>query len=595
MIVRERITKLREQMKKHQIDIYIVPTADFHQSENVGAHFKAREYITDFTGSNGTAVFTQDKAGLWTDGRYFIQAEQELSGSGVELYRMFEPDVPTILEFIKSELPVGGKVGFDGRVVGIKEGENYFKEAIKNEGSIVFNLDLVDTIWTERPDLPGALAYPFDEKYSGESTSSKLQRVREKMKERGATVHLLTSIDDIGWLLNFRGEDIKHVPFTLAYLAVWLDRVDLYAVKAKFSPEMLQKFARDNVHIHPYDGLYEDIKVYPTSDVLLIDPRRFNYTLYASVPEGVQVIQEENPTILMKAIKNETEVSHTRQAHIKDGVAMTKFTYWLKNHPRQETITELSAAKKIEELRRQSTDCLSLSFDSICAYREHAALAHYASTEESNVPLTGDGLFLTDSGGHYLQGSTDITRTYAIGTITAQQKEQFTLVVMGMLHMSNASFLYGCNGRNLDYAARRVFWKRGLDYKHGTGHGVGHVGCIHEPPISIAWQKREVEAPPFEEYMIVSNEPGIYIEGSHGIRIENELLVRKGIENEYGQFMYFEALTFAPIDLDAINPEIMSAEEKGMLNNYHQMVYDKISPHLDMNEQKWLRDYTREI
>jgi len=595
MIIEKRITKLREQMKEHQIDLYIVPTADFHQSENVGAHFKAREYMTGFTGSNGTAVFTQDKAGLWTDGRYFIQAEQELDHSGVDLYKMFEPDVPTILEFIKAELPMGGKIGFDGRVVGIKEGDEYHKAAVEREGTIVFDLDLVDSIWSKRPDLPNASAYLFDEKYNGENTSSKLQRVREKMKEKGATVHLLTSIDDIGWLLNFRGGDIKNVPFTLAYLAVWLDRVDLYAVKAKFSSEMLQIFAQDNVHIHPYDGLYEDIKVYPTSDVLLIDPRRFNYTLYANIPAGMTILQEENPTILLKAIKNETEVSHTRQAHIKDGVAITKFIYWLKNHPQQETITELSAALKIEELRCHQADYLGPSFDSICAYQEHAALAHYSSTEESNVSLIGSGLFLTDSGGHYLQGSTDITRTYAIGNITVQQKEQFTLVVMGMLHMSNASFLYGCNGRNLDYAARRVFWKRGLDYKHGTGHGVGHLGCIHEPPISIVWQKREVEAPPFEEYMIVSNEPGIYIEGSHGIRIENELLVRKGIENEYGQFMYFETLTFAPIDLDAINPEIMSAEEKELLNNYHQMVYDKISPFLDANEKMWLKEYTRKI
>ena len=593
-MIKDRIINLREQMKEHEIDLYIIPTADFHQSEYVGENFKAREYITGFTGSAGTAVFTKDKAGLWTDGRYFIQAEQELDGSGVALYKMFEPDIPTILEFIKAELPVGGKIGFDGRVVGIKEGEEYHKEAMEKEGTIA-DVDLMDIIWAKRPALPDASAYSFEEKYSGESTSSKLQRVREKMKEKGATVHLLTSIDDIGWLLNFRGGDIKNVPFTLSYLAVWPNRVDLYAVKAKFSTEMLQMFAQDNIHIHPYDGLYEDIKVYSTSDVLLIDPRRFNYTLYASIPEGVQVLQEENPTILMKAIKNETEVAHTRQAHIKDGVAMTKFMYWLKNHPRQETITELSAAEKIGELRRQSADCLGPSFDAICAYREHAALAHYASTEESNVPLTGDGLFLTDSGGHYLQGSTDITRTYAIGNITDQQREQFTLVVMGMLHLSAAQFLYGCNGRNLDYAARRVLWERGLDYKHGTGHGVGHLGCIHEPPIGIAWQRRGIEPPAFEEYMVVSDEPGIYIEGSHGIRIENELLVRKGIKNEYGQFMYFETLTYAPIDLDAINPEIMSANEKGMLNNYHQMVYDKISPYLEVDEREWLKEYTRKI
>ena len=594
MTIKTRIIKLREQMKEHQIDLYIVPTADFHQSEHVEAHFKAREYMTGFTGSNGTAVFTQDRAGLWTDGRYFIQAEQELDHSGVDLFKMFEPDVPTILEFIKAELPIGGKIGFDGRVVGIKEGEGYHKAAIGREGKIV-DVDLIDIVWDERPPLSSASAYPFEESYSGESTASKLQRVREKMEEKGATVHLLTSIDDIGWLLNFRGRDIKNVPFTLAYLAVWLDRVDLYAEKMKFSPEMLQLFAQDNIHIHPYDGLYEDIKVYPTSDVLLIDPRRFNYTLYVSIQEGMTVLQEENPTILMKAIKNEIEVSHTRQAHIKDGVAITKFMYWLKNHPQQESITELSAAEKIEELRRHQVDYLGPSFDSICAYHEHAALAHYSSTEGSNVPLVGNGLFLMDSGGHYLQGSTDITRTFAIGDISDQQKEQFTLVVMGMLHMSNASFLYGCNGRNLDYAARRVFWERGLDYKHGTGHGVGHLGCIHEPPISLAWQKRGDEPPAFEEYMVVSNEPGIYVEGSHGIRIENELLVRDGIKNEYGQFMYFETLTFAPIDLDAISPQIMSAEEKEMLNSYHQMVYDKISPYLEAEEKMWLKAYTREI
>ncbi|MEE0200580.1 MAG: aminopeptidase P family N-terminal domain-containing protein [Muricomes sp.] len=595
MKVSERVDSLRRLMEENGIDAYVVPTADYHQSEYVGEHFKARAFMTGFTGSAGTAVFTRDEAGLWTDGRYFIQAEQQLEGTGVGLRRMGEPGVPTVADYLKSVLPENGVIGFDGRTVGVDEGQVYADIAADKGGSVVYDCDLVDTVWEDRPPLSEKAAFMLDIKYAGETASSKLERVRGAMKEAGSNVHIITSLDDIGWLLNVRGEDVDYFPLLLSYAIVKMDSVELYADERKFSDEIKAELTGNGVCIHAYNEVYEAVKRLGDGDVILLDPKRMNFALFHNIPKGVKTVKQENPTILMKAVKNDTEVKNIRNAHIKDGVAHTKFMYWLKKNIGKMEITELSASDKLKEFRAQQEGFLWPSFEPICAYKEHGAIVHYTSSPETNVELKEGGLFLTDTGGHYYEGSTDITRTVALGEVSQVEKDHFTTVAVSMLNLADARFLYGCSGMNLDYVALEPFWRQNLNFNHGTGHGVGYLGNIHEPPAGFRWQFRPNEIQPFEENMIITDEPGIYIEGSHGIRTENELLVRRGEKNEYGQFMYFEPVTFVPIDLDAVNPALMTEKEKTLLNDYHKKVYELIAPHLTEKEQDWLKEYTRAI
>lgn len=597
MIVQERIQKLQELMKKQGIQIYIVPTADYHESEYVGEHFKARKFLTGFTGSAGTAVVLQDKACLWTDGRYFIQAARELEGSGIFLQKIGEPGVPTIEEFLKHELPAQGMIGFDGRTVGVAKGKEYAKIAADKGGSVRYDLDLVDAIWEDRPLLSEKPAFLLDIQYAGETVKDKLGRVKKAMEEEGADVFVVTSLDDIGWLLNIRGNDVEYFPLLLSYAVIQKDGVELYVDERKFSEEIRTHFRENNVTVHPYEAIYERMKTFTKEQTVMLDPEQMNYALFSDISEEVPKVQVENPIVLMKCVKNEVEAENIRNAHIKDGIAHTKFMYWLKTNIGKETITELSASAKLEELRGMQEHFMGPSFGPICAYKEHAACAHYSSTPETNVELKTEGLFLTDTGGHYYEGSTDITRTVALGAITEEERKHFTTVVCSMLHLAYARFLQGCTGMTLDYAAREPFWRQGLNYNHGTGHGVGYLGNIHEPPVNFHWKKAPGKSkyPALEANMVITDEPGIYIEGSHGIRIENELMVTAGEKNEYGQFMQFEILTFVPIDLDAVDPGLMTEQEKKMLNDYHQKVYEKISPHLTEEERSWLKTYTREI
>ena len=595
MTIKERVAKLQELMKENNIDLYVVPTDDFHHSEYVADYFKAREFMTGFTGSAGVAVFTSKEAGLWTDGRYFVQGALELADTGITLYKSGEEGVPTVLEYMKEKLKPGDTLGFDGRTIGVKEGLEYKAVVEEQGGRLVMDVDLVDRVWENRPPMPSAPVYPLDEKYTGRSAADKLAKVREQMKKAGASVFLLTTLDDICWLLNIRGSDIPFVPFFLSYLAITEEQVVLYAKKEKFEPQMVNELMERGVAIQGYDELYEEVKNIATDEVVLLDPAGVNFTLYSNLPEGVKVLKELNPVILMKAVKNPVEIENTRQAHIKDGVVNTKFMYWLKNHPNLAMEDELGLARKLESLRKEQDLFLGTSFSPICAYQENGALCHYSATEESNKSLAGEGLLITDSGGHYLDGSTDITRTYVIGKATEKEKKYFTTVAKSMLRLSNLRFLYGCTGQHLDVIAREAFWQQEVDYNHGTGHGVGHVGSIHEPPISIHWRKRAHEPVILEEHMVTSNEPGFYLEGEFGIRLENELVVRKGEKTPYGQFMSFETLTFAPLDLEGIAPELMTEQEKGWLNNYHKAVARKVGPHLTKEERAWLMEVTRAI
>ena len=582
-------------MEQQNIDCYIIPTDDYHHSEYVGDYFKFREYMTGFSGSAGTVVFTREKAGLWTDGRYFIQAEAQLKGSGITLYKSGEPEVPTIEEFLKKELEEGAVLGFDGRTVSYAQGEKYRQIAEGEGASIEFRLDLAPDTWTGRPEMSTEPAFLLEDEYSGENIESKLKRIREKMKENGCNAHILSSLDDIAWLFNIRGNDIAYCPLVLSYAIVYNNSVELFANSQKFSEEIVNLFAENQIQIYPYEDIYRVVSEMTSEDKVLLDSKIMNYRLYQAISKDTVIVDKQNPEILMKSVKNEIQAENLRKAHLKDAVAHTKFMYWLKKNIGRVEITELSASARLEGLRAEQEHFLGPSFGPISAYGEHGAIVHYSADERSNVPLKEGKLFMTDTGGHYLEGSTDITRTVALGEVGNIEKEHFTLVARAMLRLANTVFLYGCSGANLDCIAREVFWKEGLNFNHGTGHGVGYLLNIHEGPINFRWKEGERPAPALEENMVITDEPGIYIEGSHGIRLENELLVRKTVKNEYGQFMNFEILTYVPIDLDAILPEKMSTEEKEMLNHYHKQVYEKVSPYLSEEERIWLKEYTRAV
>ena len=595
MIIQERLAKLREQMEKRGVDFYVVPTADFHQSEYVGEHFKARKFITGFSGSAGTAVITKTEARMWTDGRYFIQAAEQMKDTTVELMKMAEPGVPSIVEYLRNELPEGGTLGFDGRVVSMGEGKIYEEIVNEKNGKIVYDYDLIDAVWEDRPELSQKPAFALDLKYTGETTESKLKRIREFMKEKGATTHVITTIDDICWILNMRGDDIDYFPLVLSYAIMTMDEFHLYININKLSEEMKEAFAKDGVVLHDYNDVYEDIKKVGDDEVILIDPSRLNYALYSNIPDNVKRVEELNPAVLFKTIKNDVEIENMRKAQIKDGVAHVRFMKWIKENYKTMKITEMSASDKLDEFRVEMGNFIRPSFEPISSYGEHAALCHYTSSPETDVELKEGNIFLTDTGAGFYEGSTDITRTYALGEIPDQIKEDFTLVVMCNLGLASARFLEGCTGINLDLLARKPLWDRDLDFKHGTGHGVGYLLNIHESPASFRWRYRAGDTAPLQEGMVITDEPGLYIEGSHGIRIENELLVRKGNKNEYGQFMYLEPITYVPIDLDALKVEIMSEHERKLLNDYHKTVYEHLSPYLTVEENEWLRKYTREI
>ena len=596
-MIKQRIENIRDLMKEKNIYAYIVPSSDYHQSEYVGDYFKSREFMSGFTGSAGTLIISMDEAGLWTDGRYFIQAENELKDSGIKLFKMGEEGVPTIEEYLLEKLPKNSTLGFDGRVMSVKEGQSLANKLAFKGINIEYKYDLVNDIWEDRCSLPTEKAFLLGTEYSGESFSDKLSRIRAVMKEKKATTHILASLDDIAWLFNIRGRDVKSNPVVLSYAVISIDSVYLFIDKNKIGEDIRAELSKENVQIKGYEEVYEFIKNIDENEVVLIDTSKVNYAIYSNIPSNVQKIEERNPSILFKSIKNEIELKNIRNSHIKDGVAFTKFMYWLKNNIGKIEITEISATQKLEEFRREQDKFIEPSFSTIAAYKDHAAMMHYSATEESNYKLEPRDLFLVDSGGQYFDGTTDITRTIALGPIPENVRKDFTNVVRGMIRLSKAKFLYGCRGYNLDILARGPLWEEGIDYKCGTGHGIGFVLNVHEGPNGFRWKVREDidDTCILEEGMVTTNEPGVYVENSHGIRIENEIVVRKAEKNEYGQFMDFEVITFAPIDLDAIDESLMLKDEKVYLNNYHKQVYDKISPYLNEEEKQWLKTYTREI
>lgn len=585
----ERLEQLRTLMREKNIDIYLIPSSDYHQSEYVGEYFKSREFISGFTGSAGTVVVTKDKAGLWTDGRYFIQAEKQLQGSGITLFKMGEEGVPTYSEYINQNLKDGETLGFDGKVISGKTIFDLKNEFENKDITLEDKYDLVGEIWKDRPSLPITEVFILDEKYAGESFKSKLNKLREKMETLKVDKHILTSLDDIAWLFNIRGRDIKNNPVTLSYSIISKDKVTLYIDSRKINNEVREYLEENGVEIKDYFEVYEDVKN-SENEIVLLDNDKVNYLICNSIKGSI--LNRNNPTTLMKACKNPVELENLRNSHLKDGVAVTKFMYWLKTNIGKLEMSEISVSDKIEEYRKEQELYIEPSFNTISAYEANAAMMHYSANEKSNSKLYPRNLLLIDSGAQYLDGTTDITRTFVLGACSEEIKEHFTLVLKGMISLSKVKFLYGARGTNLDILARRPVWERGIDYKCGTGHGVGFLLNVHEGPQGIRFQTNPQV---LEEGMTVTNEPGVYIEGSHGIRLENELIVKKAEKTVFGQFMEFETMTYAPLDLDGVIPEMLEKDEREFLNTYHKMVFDKVSPYLTTEEKEWLKEYTREI
>ena len=596
-MIQQRLACLRNEMQKRNIAVYIVPTSDFHESEYVGEYFKARQFISGFTGSAGVAVITLFEAKLWTDGRYFIQAQKQLEGTTITLMKMGQEGVPTVDEYIENILSEKQVLAFDGRVINGTWGTKLKKIADRKKASVYDKEDLIDIIWTDRPPLAKNPAIIFEQKYVGESTAVKLLKVRDKMKEYDADIHLLSSLTDIAWLLNIRGSDISYVPVVLSYLSISNDEC-IWFIQEEILTEELEEYLDDfGIKTAPYNSFYEYVSSISSNKKVLMDCSVINYRICNCIPDGVEILDKQGPTVVMKAIKNNKQIDNLRKAHTKDAIAMIKFMYWLKTNIGKDTITEISASDYLSSLRQEQEGFLDLSFDTISGYAEHGAIVHYSATSETDIELKPEGLLLVDSGGHYLEGTTDITRTFALGPLTDEMKADFTRVCRANINLAATQFRYGCSGYNLDIIARQPFWEAGLDFNHGTGHGVGYVLNVHEGPNGFRWRvpQNASEICVLEEGMVTTDEPGIYIEGKYGIRTENELVCRKGIKNEYGQFMYFENLTYVPIDLDAIEPDQMSAVEKDRLNDYHAFVYEKMSPYFDGDELEFLKKYTRAI
>ncbi len=591
-MIKERIGQLRQLMKEAGVNAYLIETEDFHGSEYVGEYFKEREYMSGFTGSAGSLVVTMDRAALWTDGRYFLQAEEQLKGSGIELMKIGTEGTPGTKEFLLSQVKNGQTIGFDGRTISALYAEGLKKEADKRNISLNPELDLPDRIWIDRPRLKSKKVWELDTKYAGMDRIEKLTRVREMMKKENADVFVLSSIDDIAWLLNLRGDDVECNPVFLSYMIIFDEKAYLYADNKIFSDEILIALAKANVEIRGYNNIYKNLKTL-TADNILLDEAKVNFAIINSIDKSKKIINRLNPTTLLKAVKTPVEMENIRKAHIKDGAAVTRFMYWIKKHAGKEEITEISGADKLEEFRRQQENYLGASFEPIFAYGEHGAIVHYSATKESNAEIKAEGFLLTDTGGQYLEGTTDITRTFALGELTKEQKKIYTLVLAGNLELGAAKFKENVRGCTLDMLARQPLWEHGLDFNHGTGHGVGFLLNVHEGPQRIAYGAYDSKG--FKEGMITSNEPGMYLAGQYGVRLENLTVCVKKEKNEYGQFLGFETLTMVPWDLEAVDKAYLTDRQVRLLNEYHKQVFDAVSPYMDDEELKWLKEATREI
>ncbi len=591
MTTHTKITALRALMKKQHIDAWIAPSGDPHQSEYMAPHWKTRAWLSGFTGSAGTLVVTADRAGLWTDFRYFIQAEQELTGSGIELFKMKLPGVPSYTEWLSEILPEGSCIGFDGQVVSVNQVRELREALASKQVHFSYQQDLVAECWNDRPAIPAEPVFLLDDRFSGESRRSKFERVREQLKQHHVTAHLISTLDEIAWLLNLRGRDIDYNPVAISYAYISDTEVRLFIDPHKVHHNVKEALLADGVFCLPYDDVYSFLGQVSEATTILLDPQKTTQVVWDTVSSHATVEEGDNIVFPMKAIKNQVELDGIRQAHIRDGVAMVKWLYWLDQQLGHQEYTEYTIVESLEDFRSRGDYFQGLSFNPIAGYQANAALCHYAARPDTALPIKPEGLLLVDSGAQYLDGTTDITRTIALSAPTDQQRQDFTLVLKGHIALATAQFPRGTSGAQLDTFARMALWQHGLNYGHGTGHGIGHFLNVHEGPQSI----RPENTVPLEPGMLCSNEPGLYREGKYGIRIENLIITIPAEENEFDSFYQFETVSFCPIDLDLVEASLLTDKEKGWLNVYHREVYEKLSPGLNAEETAWLRHETREI
>ena len=587
-LIDDRIEKLRYFMRENNINGYIITLSDFHNSEYPCDFFKGVEYLSGFTGSNGTIFVDSKNCYLWTDGRYFTQCENEIKDTQIKMMKMAVEGEDTLYQIIEKKLNSGDCLAFDGRTVSFNEYKKFEEIAKKKNFRIKTGIDLLDKVWEERPTLPKEKVYLLDEKFSGESLESKLKRLREKMKEKNATVHILSTLEDIGWLLNLRGNDIEYNPFVLAYAIISMERVLLFTDISKFSTEIKNYFNKNNIELFDYFDFYNYLENILLKNKILLDYDNVNCFIVKSINKNIEIINGENPTVSLKAIKNETEIKNTINAHIKDGIAVTKLMYWLKNQKDYSKIKEMDIVEKVEEFRQEQEGYLGNNFSTISAFGKNSPMMHYLPSLDSNATLEEGNFLLLDSGGHYFEGSTDITRTFAIGNVSSEMKKHYTYVLKSLIDLSKLKFPKGTTCGNLDTVARSVIWNLGLDYRCATGHGVGYLGSVHEGPNILRGKSGVI----LEPNMITTVEPGIYLDGEYGIRLENEILSEKTFKNEYGQYLEFRTITFAPFDRDAIEVEYLDKFEIEWLNKYNEVIFETLKTFLDEKELNWLKKVT---
>ncbi len=592
MSISDRLFKLRSYMATIGVDAYIITSADPHLSEYPADHWKFREWISGFTGSAGTVVVTNDEAGLWTDSRYFLQAEKELEDTGIDLYRMGEPGVPDFKEWLSVNLHSGSVVGVNGKTMTVTAYRQLALALKKVDIRIDGKVFLEEDVWEGRYPMPECAIFELETKYCGHSRNEKIEIIRDQMKANGATHYVIAALDEIAWVLNFRGNDIAYNPLFHSYLVITENQVNLFIDPHKLTSTVGKQLAQEGIKVYLYDDFYNFIKDMLPDSIILIDPDRTNSTIFSNLPSQSAKIEKTSIVTNLKARKNETEIENFRKAMIKDGVAMVKFLHWLDNSIGKEKITEYTAAQKLGAFRSEQENFHGDSFNTISGYAGNGAIVHYAVKEETAAELHPKGLYLVDSGGQYNEGTTDITRTVVLGELTKEEITDYTLVLKGHIGLDMAVFPKGTRGVHLDILARQAMWRHHINYGHGTGHGIGHFLNVHEGPQSIRPQDNGIE---IEEGMITSNEPGIYKSGKHGIRIENLILAVDDQKSDFGDFMKFETLTLCPYDLRAIDPTMLNDDERLWLNNYHQRVYELLAPQLDGELKEWLKNSTKAV
>ena len=591
--IQERIAALRQSMSEHGIDAYVIPSSDSHLSEYVPARWKSREWISGFTGSAGTVVVTADKAGLWTDSRYFLQAAEQLEGTGIDLYKLMLPETPSIPDFLLHTLPEGSTVGLDGQTYNVADTRSLKGVLTKKGIKLETSSDLIDKIWSGRPAIPAHKLFGLPVEITGQSVQDKLDAINNGLRKAGADCLIMGALDEIAWTFNIRGNDVDYNPVVVSYAFVSENETVLFVLPEKLTPELAELLKKEGVTLADYNKIGTYISQLPENMKVYLDPARTNNALYEAIPNGCEIVEGLTPANTLKSIKNDTELAGFRNAMVKDGVALTRFYIWLEKQLADgEEITEICAAKKLSDFRSGQPLYISDSFHTICGYAGHGAIVHYSATPETNATIRPEGILLMDSGAQYLDGTTDITRTVALGEPTEAMRKDFTRVLKGHISLAKSKYPAGTRGSQLDILARKALWDAGLNYLHGTGHGIGHCLNVHEGPQSIRMEENPIK---LQEGMVLSNEPGIYRANEYGIRIENLIAVREDSMTEFGKFLSFETLTLCFIDTNLVITSMLSVREHAWLNKYHQFVYEKLSPLLTEEEKEWLKEKTKEV